>query len=313
VSAFPVHFRLRPATSTRGEPSNAEVLLRAAIERYYPDLLRQEPARAPWVYFVVDERGNVLRHAVDWSVVPDVDMREAIRARFPDLVRTRDALAHASRDRVRTGIPGGRDIQVRWGVLRQSPPDQGPTAWGPLPLSAVANAGTPIDVVRRVVRERYPEVLQRGSEEMVWFIGYPDGEVVATGRGRLTGAAAEAMRRFDRGGAGLMTFEKAADGGTTQVYWMTPGDALPSDPNVITGTVRDAAGNPVAGAVVLLRDRQLGGATGADGRYAFRATGVPAGTHAIVARHPASDRAVTSQVTIQPGSSATTDLVLPAR
>ena len=82
---------------------------------------------------------------------------------------------------------------------------------------------------------------------------------------------------------------------------------------MISGTVRDAAGNPLAGAVVLFRDRPLGGTTTADGRYAFRAAGVPAGTHTILARHPSGTVTAIRQIAFQPGASVTADFSLPDR
>ena len=307
VPNFQVNFRLRPRTGTARTPTNAEVLLRAAIAQYYPDLLREEPARTPRVYMVVDERGNVVRRALDWSGIRHPAPREQMLARFPDLSgQTIDV----SITRVQTGIPGGRDVPVYWAVVKQPAQPAGPIAWGPYPLAAVSIPMVPPEVVRRLARERYPEIVQRASSEGIWFIGHPDGEVLHTGTGRLP-SGGPAARYLSAGG--IVTFVEAAAGGATQVYWVVPQVTTPSDPNVISGIVRDAAGNPVAGAVVLLRDRRLGATTGADGRFAFRAAGVPAGTHAILARHPAGAPAVTSQVTFQPGSSVAVDFTLPAR
>jgi TonB family protein len=314
VAWFQVRFRLRPpAPSPRGEPRNEEVLLRAAIERFYPDLLRQEPARTPWVYLVVDERGNVVRRALDWTGPSDRDLGKALRARFPDLPGGADALSTALPTRVRTGISGGREIQVYWAVLKGSAPSAGAGSWGPFPLGAVATPLVSEGVVRRALTERYPEVLQRASEESVWFLGYPDGEVIESGRTAQRGAPAAVWARAGADTRSMVSFQRAADGGVTHVLWIVPDRVAPGDPNVVSGTVRDASGNPVAGAVVLLRDRPLGAATGADGRYAFRAAGLPAGGYALLARHPAGAPAATREVTLRPGASVTADFVLPAR
>jgi hypothetical protein len=313
VPWFEVPFRLRPRqTSARGEPGGTEVLLRAAVQRYYPELFRQESARPPHVFLVVDERGNVVRHALAWTR-PERFVPETFMEKFPDLPRAPELGTSRSTTSIRSGIPGGRDIRVYWAVLKDAARPAGSVAWGPFPLDALMPAPPSIQRLRQAVSELHPDLLERASAEPVWFLMDTRGEVIATGRGSARGRANPWSVMDPGAGVIMVGNQPAADGGSTQVLWVTSASFAPSDLNVIAGTVRDASGNPVPGAVILFRDRYVGAVSGSDGGYLLNAAGLPAGSYTIVARHPVTNATVTSQVTVQPGSRASADLVLPSR
>jgi TonB-linked SusC/RagA family outer membrane protein len=84
-------------------------------------------------------------------------------------------------------------------------------------------------------------------------------------------------------------------------------NASGQNPGQITGTVTNEQGQPVASADVVVQDTRAWALTSPDGRYTL--TGVPAGTHTVVASLLGYGDA-THEVTVQPGQTVTADFRL---
>jgi TonB family protein len=311
VPAFEVRFNLHRAAQTpRHAPSAGERLLRAAITQYYPDLLRAVPARTPYVYLVVNERGEVVRHALDWQRPSTPMIRDAILNQFPDLPKTRSAISGGSGYSVRTGIAGGKDIEVYWATLKEPAAVAGPIRWGPYPLDAVtASNGFPSDAVREAVRERHASAIQQGIPKgnSLWFIATAGGKVLDSG----VASGADIRKRMsemnDSSAFVLVMFVDAPDSTKVRMLGTVLAPKV-GDDGVIAGRVTDESGNPVAGSTVLFRDRHQGTVTNADGQYRF--ANVPPGNHTLVARRAGGQPETSKQVRVGADGGAEADFVV---
>jgi protocatechuate 3,4-dioxygenase beta subunit len=141
-------------------------------------------------------------------------------------------------------------------------------------------------------------------------VGHVSTTADAEGRFRLDGLAeglhsvSARLRGYSRGGRNNVPTGRRVD------IVLLPGSSL-------SGTVRDAQGRPVANAVVRVDggDRRAGPTgpvvgTDADGR--FEVTGLGAGEHRVVARHPSFAPAWVGGVSLEKGADATIDVVLHA-
>jgi TonB family protein len=310
ASAFKVSFGLHHAAqTTRAAPNAVERLLHAAITEYYPELLRAETARTPYVYLVVDPRGNVVHRALEWSRPSTPVIRDAILNHFPDLPRTRGAIPGGAGYSVRTGIPGGKDIEVFWATLEEPAAPSGPVRWGPYPLDAVsASKGFPAEAVKGALQERYAREIQQGLPEgsAIWFTATMDGSVLDSGIAPPAELHERLRERNDSSAFSLVMFLDAAGGAKLKTFGSVRAPQ-PGEAGVISGRVTDEAGNGIAGASVLFRDRLKGTVTGENGEY--RLANLPPGSYTLIARRPGSGEA-SQGVSVGAGGGARADFVV---
>ncbi|HEX6070007.1 MAG TPA: M56 family metallopeptidase, partial [Longimicrobiaceae bacterium] len=159
VERFRIHFRLVREPGPERDFMGIDEVLRSALRTHYPELLNGDPARLPYVFFVVDSLGERVLSALDW--VPPTIAHEpaAIRARFPEL-GDRD-IGHAGRRSVRLE-PDRRPVEVFWAEV-DSVDATNVERHGPYPLGALMREYTvPVRVMLSAVQGMHPEVHANG-------------------------------------------------------------------------------------------------------------------------------------------------------
>lgn len=218
VSAFPVSFRARRAAPHR-PPTETQEILRSVIERFYPQLLQEEPARTPYVFFVVDSLGQMVHRALRWEPPQSSHVHAAIREAVP-AVRD-DSLGSSQREVVSRGLSDPRPIDVFWAESEPKRDEVDVTRRGPFPLGAASRArSVPRSVMDRVIRARHPGVAERGlgQDSVVWVIGTRLGEVRQSGVGsRNDGAQIARTRLSTEESIGALYASRRADNGS----WFT--------------------------------------------------------------------------------------------
>jgi TonB family protein len=312
ASPFKVSFRLHQAAQTeRAAPNAVERLLRIAIAQYYPELLRGGTRGTPYVYLVVDPRGNVIHRALDRSRPSTPVIRDAILNHFPELPRTRSAVRGGSGYSVRTGIAGGEDIEVSWVTLAEPAAPVGPIRWGPYPLDAVsASNGFPAELVKSALQERYAREIRQGLPEgsTIWFAATMEGAVLDSGIAPPAEFHERLRERTDSSAFSLVMFLDGPDGSKVRTLGIVRAPK-PGEAGVISGRVTDEAGDAIAGATVLFQDRLRGTVSGENGEY--RLSNVPPGSYTLIVRRPGGGAEATREVSIGAGGGANADFVVP--
>lgn len=220
VERFRIHFRLSDVPEPHPDFAGIDDVLRSALERHYPELLRGDPARLPYVFFVVDSLGQRVLSALDWVPPLRAHEPEAIRQRFPQL-RDREIGPYGRRS-VRLK-PDRRAVEVFWAEV--DPADEmNVERHGPFPLGALVREHTvPVRVMLATVASRHPEVHERGlpNDQTVWVVGTRTGVIRASGTAPANGAREEMQMHLtqDESRAAVVSIREARDGSRYRVYW----------------------------------------------------------------------------------------------
>ncbi len=175
-----------------------EELLAHAVAYFYPELLQQQQEGRPYVWAVVNERGEVSQ--IDMTVRPSWDSEADFDRNWQDYLQR----AGVTEPQIRQQLVVQLAVGVNYTVV----------AWVMLPGSVARDASAPtfdlarkqartmearmlatVDAQRRVIEHFDPAALSEGvpAGEELWFLIEADGHVLRAGR-RATITAPQAAR-----------------------------------------------------------------------------------------------------------------------
>jgi hypothetical protein len=166
---------------------NDEAALARAVAYFFPQLLQGAQAGSPYVWAVVNERGQVSQ--IDMEVRPTWDREDEFARSWAAYLQNHGVDAEQVRQQLVLQVPiGSKSVGVAWVMVPGAVArDVSAPRFEIAPRQAQAMEArmlTTIDAQRRVIEHFDPAALSEGvpSGQELWFLIDPDGTVQRAGR-----------------------------------------------------------------------------------------------------------------------------------
>jgi hypothetical protein len=166
---------------------NDEAALARAVAHFFPELLQGAQAGRPYVWAVVNERGEVSQ--IDMDIRPSWDREDEFARSWAAYLQSHGVDVEQVRQQLVLQIPiGPNAVAVAWAMLPGAVArDAAAPTFEIAPRQAQAMEArmlTTIDAQRRVIEHFDPAALSESvpSGQELWFLIDPDGTVQRAGR-----------------------------------------------------------------------------------------------------------------------------------